>query len=112
LPFYLTKPQWPQKKNVYKFSNGKQKLLSATVEKQYLLKADFMPVTFHESFTTALLHDYVKIECANIIDSPVEIINSESYTVDWGDDETEQETAQGRSVLTVSTFGFRNDNFD
>ncbi len=62
LPLYLSKPQFPETKEVYTKSNGETKTLSASIKKTYALKTDWMPEPWHERLKVALLHDDVNIE--------------------------------------------------
>lgn len=62
LPLYLSKPQFPETKEVYTKSNGATVTLSASIKKTYALKTGYMPEQWHERLKTALLHDTVNIE--------------------------------------------------
>jgi len=111
LPFYLSRPQWPEKKNVYIKSNGHHKLLSAFIEEQYALKTDHLPTKIHRFLKIALAHDEVIIDCSHLDETPVEVINTDSYQPAW-DDELDINTAQGECTVTVAAFGYRNSNCD
>lgn len=94
---------------MYIKSNGEHKLLSAFIEEQYTLKTEHMPAKLHRFLKMALAHDQVIIDCPHLEETPVEVINTDSYQPAW-DDEVEIDSAQGTCIVTVATFGYRNDN--
>jgi hypothetical protein len=109
LPVYLSRPTHPQKRTVYVKSNGRQVLLSANVEKEYLLQTDHMTELFHECMAIAMSHDNIKFENGNIREKAVEVISSDNYTPDWNN-EFELITCQGKTKIKVASFGETNSN--
>lgn len=109
LPLYLNKPDWPTKRTVNRQSNGYSRLISGSVEKQYSLETDHMPEVFHECFRMALSHDEVIIENSNIREKKVEVLESDSYTVNWNDD-YKLPYAPGKCTVKVAAFGYANSN--
>lgn len=109
LPFYLSRPSHPQKRTVYIKSNGRQQLLSANIEKEYLLQTNWMIELFHECMTVALHHDTVIIQNANIREKQVEVISSDNYAAEWNGD-YELITAPAKAKIKVASFGERNSN--
>lgn len=109
LPVYLLKPDWPTKRTVYRQSNGRSQLTSATIAKQYALETDHMPEVFHECLRVALVHDSVILECPNIREGTVAVIESEDYKVQWNDD-IRVLYAPAKGSLMVATFGYANSN--
>lgn len=62
LPFYITKPQFPSERNIFRLADGTAKVQSVVIRKVYEGKTDDMPEWFHQRLTIALAHDIVKIE--------------------------------------------------
>lgn len=109
LPFYLTQPQWPKKREVYRKSNGKSQLLSATMEKEYSIVTEQMPEVFHECMSAMLIHDTVTIENRNIREGTVEVVEAENYTPEWNTDQNILfATAKGK--IKVASYGYSNSN--
>lgn len=109
LPFFLTKPQHPKKREVLRLSNGHTKLLSAIVEKEYLLETEQMPEVFHECLTTALIHDYILIDNKNIREKLVQVLEVDNYAAQW-DEDPDIRFAPGKGKVKVAKFGFTNSN--
>jgi hypothetical protein len=109
LPFYLSRPTHPQKRTVYIKSNGKQKLLSANVEKEYQFNTDWMIELFHECMAIAFSHESVVITNNNIREKTVEVIQADNYKTDWNS-EFELVSAPGSGKIKVATFGHTNSN--
>ncbi len=109
LPFYLRQPQFPGTRVVHKKSNGVSQLLSATVEKEYVLETELMPEVFHECLKLALIHDTVTIQNKNIREQTVQVLESDNYNVGW-EQEADILVAQGRSKVKVATYGYTNSN--
>ena len=111
LPFYLSRPTHPQKKEVYINSKGVHQTLSAFVEKEYQLQTDWMIELFHECMAIALSHDTIIIKNSNIREKTVQVISSDGYTAEWNNDH-ELITAPGKGKVRVSSFGYANNNCD
>lgn len=84
LPFYLTEPQYPVKRNVFIKSDGSRKKLSSRIEKTYQGLGGYMPKEWHEKLIVALENDYVLIENVNAgTDITTAFSNENDYKVDW-----------------------------
>lgn len=108
LPIFLLKPQFPKKREVYRKSDGTQKLLNSLVEKEYEVETEQMPEVFHEAMAIMLGHDNVVIECPNIRETSVQVIEADTYNPAW-----EGEGilfAKGKGKLKVATFSHANSN--
>jgi hypothetical protein len=110
LPFYLLRPQHLKKRTVLRQSDGVSKVLSALLEKEYELTTEQMPEVFHECMAAMLSHDNISIECPNIRESPVKVIESDSYQAQWEDEADRILHAKAKGKLKVSTFGYSNSN--
>lgn len=108
LPFILTKPQFPKRREVYRRSNGTQKIISALVEKEYELETEQMPEVFHEAFAIMLGHDSIVIANTNIRETSVEVIESDVYNPQWETDGVL--FAKGKGKIKVATFSYANSN--
>ena len=62
LPVLLKEPQFPEESVIYKDRNGVRRVLSASIDFEYTLETDFMPVEWHQNLVIALGHDYFYIE--------------------------------------------------
>ncbi len=109
LPFFCNRPTWPSKKSVYQFSNGRRKLLSASLDEQYELQTDFFSKEMHRYFAVVMMHDNVTIDCSHMIETPAQVIDKGDYQPSWNDDATVIK-AQGKTVVTVASFGYSNSN--
>lgn len=83
LPFYLTEPQYPIKRNVFVKSNGSRKKLSSRIENSYELVVDYMPKSWHEKLIVALEHDTVLITNTNSEMVNQEFTQEKEYKIDW-----------------------------
>jgi hypothetical protein len=61
LPLYLKEPQFPQKQTVYEKRDGRRKLLSAAISKEWEVETDYLTEAIHEKLIVALSHDNVYI---------------------------------------------------
>jgi hypothetical protein len=109
LKLYLSRPQWPEKKSVYIKSDGYHKLLASFIEEQYELRTEHIPAKLHRFIKMAFAHDQVIIDCPSLDETPVEIINSDSYNPTW-DADLDLTESQGKSTITVAAFGYTNSN--
>lgn len=82
LPFYLSKPQYPVEKNVFRKADGSAKLLSAIVRNTYEGKTDQLPEDWHRKLIIALSHDSVTIEDTRLL---TDVVLDGEYSIDWSD---------------------------
>jgi hypothetical protein len=59
LPLLLKEPQFPQKQTIYERRDGRRKLLSASISKEWTIETDYLPEEVHERLIIALAHDEV-----------------------------------------------------
>lgn len=82
LPFYLSKPQFPVEKNVFRKADGSAKLLSAIVRNTYEGITDQLPEDWHRKLTIALTHDEVTIEDSRLL---TDVVLDGEYEINWED---------------------------
>lgn len=80
LPFKITRPQFPEERNVFRKANGAVKVLSATVRKTYEGETDFFPEKWHQRLKIALAHDTVLYEGEKYAGA---ITADGEYTISW-----------------------------
>lgn len=84
LPFYLSEPQYPVKRNVFVKSDGTRKKLSARIENSYELIVGWMPKDWHEKLIVALEHDTVMIDNINSgLPQYSKFTQEKEYKIDW-----------------------------
>jgi hypothetical protein len=113
LPFYLQKPQYPKKREVYRRSSGRQQLLSSQVDKEYEIDTEQMGEVFHECMAIMLGHDNIIIENINIREITVEVLESDNYSPQWESEEGSNKSfpyAKAKGKLKVSSFSYSNSN--
>jgi hypothetical protein len=79
LPFYLTRPQFPDEKDVSIMADGTRKTRSIVVSKVYEGVTDKFPEWVHERLKLALNHDYVLVEAERYFGQLV----ADGYDIDW-----------------------------
>lgn len=82
LPFYLSKPQFPVERNVFRNAVGATTLLTATVRNTYEGKTDQLPEDWHRKLVIALVHKEVTIEDNRLL---TDVVIDGEYGIDWQD---------------------------
>jgi hypothetical protein len=82
LPFKLTRPQYPEERDIFRESNGRIRVLNSIIRKRYEGETDHWPEKFHERFKIALSHDTVNIEGEKYIGG---VVQDGDYTINWPD---------------------------
>lgn len=108
LPFYLFKPQYPSQVNVLKMGNGRNKVLSGVLEKEYEIETEQMPEIFHEAFAAMLQHDTLTISNTNIRETSLEVVESGPYNPNWETDDTAY--SKGKGKVKVANYPYSNTN--
>jgi hypothetical protein len=106
LPFYLTRPQFPDERNIFRRADGTTKTLSAVVRKTYEGETDQLPEKIHERLKIALLHDTVIIEGDKYIGG---VSMDGDYTIDW-QRFLDFPMAKAEFRIQVTPFDFSNGN--
>lgn len=106
LPFYLSKPQFPVEKNVFRKADGSTKLLSAVVRNTYTGKTDQLPEDWHRKLVIALTHDEVTIEDNRLLK---DVVLDGDYAIEW-QDFLNYPLAQSEFIVQVTPFDATNSN--
>lgn len=106
LPFYLTRPQFPNESNVFRLANGTRKTLSAIIFKTFEGETDNLPKEIHERLIIALKHDDVTIEGRYLITG---VSLDGDYEIDWNKF-LDYPLAKGAFKVQVTPFNYSNDN--
>ena len=80
LPFFLSRPQFPMERNVFRKADGSSQLLSAVIRNTYQGKTDHLPEDWHRKLVIALAHDDVTIEDNRFLS---DVVIDGDYNIDW-----------------------------
>lgn len=80
IPIKITRPQYPETKEVFRKANGETVTLSVVIQKQYQGETDLLPDKIHERIKIALSHDTVNIEGERYVGG---ISQEGDYSIDW-----------------------------
>lgn len=106
LPFKISKPQFPEDREVYRKANGEIKVLSAIIRKQYDGVTDYWPEPWHERFKIALSHDQLEIEGEKYTGR---VVQEGSYDIEWPDF-LDYPLGQAKFKVLVTPFNARYSN--
>lgn len=106
LPFYLSRPQYPDDRTIFRRADGTTKTLSAVVRKTYEGETDQLPEKIHERLKIALLHDTVNIEGDRYVGG---VSVDGDYTIDW-QRFLDFPLAKAEFRVQVTPFDFSNSN--
>lgn len=82
LPFYITRPQFPEERNTFRLADGSTKVQSSIIRKVFDGETDFLPAELHERLKIALAHDNVTIEGYRYL-SGVGVVAEADYQIEW-----------------------------
>lgn len=106
LPFYVTRPQYPTERNIFRRADGSTKTLSAVVRKSFEGETENLPNEIHERLIIALSHDDVTIEGYRYLGG----VSLESdYEIDW-QKFLDYPLAKAQFKVQVTPFDYSNDN--
>lgn len=80
LPFYLSRPQFPTERNVFRNAAGETKLLTAIIRNTYEGKTDQLPEDWHRKLVIALSHQEVTIEDNRLL---TDVVIDGNYGIEW-----------------------------
>lgn len=106
LPFYVSRPQYPEDRNSYKFADGSQKLLSVTIGKVYEGETDLLPEWVHERLKIAISHDTINIESDRYLGG---IMSEGDYDIEWNEFK-DYPYAKAKFKVAVTPFAALNSN--
>lgn len=82
LPFYLSRPQFPAERNVFRDAAGNAVLLSTSIRNTYQGKTDQLPEDWHRKLVIALSHKEVTIEDTRLL---TDVVIDGDYGIEWQD---------------------------
>lgn len=106
LPFYMTKPQYPAERNVFRKANGVTKVLSSVIRKTVQGITDYMQESWHQKLVIALNSDIVWITADNFNEF---VAVDGDYSISW-QDFLDYPVAQANFQMQVTPFNARNTN--
>lgn len=106
LPFYLTRPQLPDERNVFRLADGSVKISSIVQRKTFEGETDYMPIELHERLKIALSHDEVTIEGQRYLGG---VALDGDYSIAW-QNFRDYPLGKGDFKVQVSPYPFNNDN--
>jgi hypothetical protein len=80
LPFHLTRPQFPDERNVFRMANGVAKVQSIIIRKTYEGETGYLPEWAHQRLKIALSHDEVNIESQRFLGG---VAVDGEYDIEW-----------------------------
>lgn len=106
LPFYVTRPQYPTERNVFRRADGSSKTLSAIVRKTFEGETENLPKEIHERLIIALNHDDITIEGYRYLGG---VSLDADYDIDW-QKFLDYPLAKAQFKVQVTPFDYSNDN--
>lgn len=106
LPIKVSRPQFPEEREVFRKANGVSKTISVVVRKTYAMETALMPARVHERLKIALVHDTVNIENDKYLGG---ISQSGDYTIEWPDFQ-DFPVSKATTTLEVTPFNASNNN--
>lgn len=107
LPFKITRPQFPEERNVFTKADGTRETLSVVVSKTYEGETDWIPERWHERLVIALAHDNVSIEGEKYFG---QVSKEGDYTIAWPQAPMDYPTAKAKFIVAVTPFDGTNSN--
>lgn len=83
LPVYLSRPQYPGEEKGYQKSDGTFLKLSERINKEWILKTEWLPDALHERIRVALSADFIQVWNENENLALEGIYRDADYTIEW-----------------------------
>jgi hypothetical protein len=109
IPFYLTRPQFPEERNVFRLANGRTKVQSVIIRKVWEGETDWLPKEIHERLKVALAHDTVTIEGYYYL-TGVGVVAEAEYSIEWQTTMLDYPLAKAAFKAEVTPYDVTNDN--
>jgi len=106
LPLYISKPQFPSERNVFRKADGSSKVLSMIIRNTYAGTTDYLPENWHRKLIVALSHDEVQIENTRYL---TDIVLDSEYQIEWQDFK-DYPVAQAKFTVQSTPFSATNSN--
>jgi hypothetical protein len=109
LPFFVTRPQFPEERNVFRLANGQTKVQSVIIRKVFDGETDWLPAELHERLKIALAHDNVTIEGYRYL-TGVGVVAEADYNIEWPTNMLDFPLAKAAFKVEVTPYDVTNDN--
>lgn len=107
LPLYVTRPQFPDEKNVFRLADGTTKVQSIIIRKVFEAETDWLPAEIHERIKIALSHDNVTIEGYRYLGG---VRVDGDYDIAWNSAMLDFPLAKAAFKAEVTPYNYTNDN--
>lgn len=109
LPFFVTRPQFPETRDVFRLADGTTKVQSVIVRKVYEAETDWLPEHIHERLKIALSHDNITIEGFRYL-SGVGVVQEGDYDIAWVANFLDYPLGKASFKAEVTPYDNSNDN--
>lgn len=109
LPFYITRPQFPEERNTFRLADGSTKTQSVIIRKVFDGEMDWVPSEIHERLKIALAHDNVTIEGYRYL-TGVGVVADADYQIEWPTNMLDYPLGKAAFKVEVSPYDVTNDN--
>lgn len=109
LPFYITRPQFQEERNVFRLSNGTTKVQSVVIRKIYEVEVNYLPEEIHERLKIALAHDTVTIEGFKYL-TGTGVVAEADYEIAWLQNMIDYPLAKASFKAEITPYNYSNDN--
>jgi len=109
LPFYITRPQFPEERNVFRLADGRTKVQSVIIRKVWDGETDWLPQDIHERLKIALAHDTVVIEGYRYV-SGVGVVAEAEYNIEWPTNMLDYPLGKAAFKVEITPYDVTNDN--
>lgn len=106
LPIKISRPQFPEEREVFRKANGVSKTISVVVRKTYEMETALMPARIHERLKIALVHDVVNIENDKYLGG---VTQAGDYSIQWPEFQ-DFPVSKATATLEVTPFNASNNN--
>lgn len=109
LPFYITRPQFPEERNTFRRADGSTKVQSVIIRKIFDGETDWLPAEIHERLKIALAHDDVIIEGYRYL-TGVGVVAEADYQIEWPTNMLDFPLGKANFKVEITPYGVTNDN--
>jgi hypothetical protein len=109
IPFYITRPQFPEERSTFRLADGRTKVQSVIIRKVFDGETDWLPAELHERLKIALAHDNVTIEGYRYL-SGVGVVAEADYQIEWQTTMLDLPIAKAAFKVEVTPYDVTNDN--
>lgn len=109
VPFYITRPQFPEERNTFRRADGSTKVQSVIIKKVFDGETDWLPAEIHERLKIALAHDDVTIEGYRYL-TGVGVVAEADYNIEWLTTMLDYPLAKAAFKVEVTPYDVTNDN--